>query len=98
MVDIATKILQRLCIDVTLERRYKSSLPSFVTGVKCEDIGIGSVTTWHGSPDGHVRGGASTVWGEKDTDEDEDKSDDDIDGRTTILEAKFRLDGLICHK
>lgn len=98
MVDIATEILQRLCIDVTLERRFKPSLtshPSFVTGVKCEDIGIGSVTTWHGSPDGRVRGGASFVWGEKDTDEDEDdESDNDSvhsDGRTTTLEAEISI-------
>ena len=97
LVDIATEILQRLCVDVTLEGRYRQSLtshPSFVTGVECEDIGIGSVTTWHGSPDGRVRGGASFVWGEKDADEDEDESDDDSvhsDGRTTTLEAKFSI-------
>ena len=89
MLDIATEILRRLCVNVSLERKYGAFHPPFIT---CEDIGIGTVKTWHGSPDGCVRGGACFVLGEEeDTDEYEDgESDDDSvhsDGRTT-MEAK----------
>ena len=104
LMDIATEILQRLCIDVTLESRYAGHPqcklgPSPVTGITCEDIGIGTIHTWHGSPDGRVRGGAAFVCKEdededEDADEDKESDDDDSvhsDGRTTAVEAKISI-------
>ena len=100
MMDIATELLRRLCIKVTLESRYAGQLQrklgqSPVTGITCEDIGIGTIHTWHGTPDGRVRGGAAFVCKVEDEDEDaaaDKESDDDSvnsDGRTTAVEAKI---------
>ena len=98
MMDISTEILQHLCIDVTLESRYaghpqRKLGPSPVTGITCEDIGIGTIHTWHGSPDGRVRGGATFVCKDEDEDSDEDDDSDNdsvhSDGRTTAVEAKI---------
>ena len=70
-----------------------------MTGITCEDIGIGTIHTWHGSPDGRVRGGAAFVCKEdededEDADEDKESDDDDSvhsDGRTTAVEAKISI-------
>ena len=85
-------------MNVTLERRYRAPLslhpPSMVA---CGDIDLGSVKTWHGTPDGCVREGIPLVWGRASSWEAEDESDSDTgsvdsrasDGRTTTLEAKI---------
>ena len=72
-----------------------------MTGIACEDIAIGIIHTWHGSPDGQVRGGAAFVWKDEDEDADEDKDSDDndivhSDGRTTAVEANISTRRMQC--
>lgn len=92
MIDTAKEILKPLCVNETRERRYGVPLslqPSpMVTGIRCEDISIGNVKTWHGTPDGRVRGGGSFVLGEEDTSDEHDDDSLQSDGRATTLEAK----------
>ena len=93
-IMVATEIPRQLCVDVTLECRYRAPLSLHPPAlVECGDIGIGSVKTWHGTPDGCVRGGIPLVWGEADSsveaeDDESDRDSVDTDGRTTTLEAK----------
>ena len=58
--------------------------------MECGDIGIGSVKTWHGTPDGCVRGGIPLVWGGADSsveveDDESDRDSVDTDGRMSDL-------------
>ena len=71
MLDITSEILAPLCTEVILENRYKADLSSFLSRrprlaelsatLVCSDIGIGSIDTWHGTPDVRVRGGGHFV-------------------------------------
>jgi hypothetical protein len=61
VVEICSNILVPLCTadEVILEKRYKSLLSmrgSRAAGLRCADIGLGAVQTWHGTPDVRVRG------------------------------------------
>ena len=54
-LDIATHLLYPLCSEVILENRYRTKLGCGNTFLTTAPIGIGSVDTWHGSPDARVR-------------------------------------------
>ena len=58
LLDIASTILLPLCSEVVLEKRYKAELAKMPRPpeLSCADIGLGSVDTWHGTPDLRVRG------------------------------------------
>ena len=60
-------------------------------GLEYDNIGMGTVHTWHGSPDARVRGAEVVYW--KETDETyeviQDPSDDELDGATTTVETKL---------
>ena len=51
---ISSEILVPLCKEVILEKRYASD--PVIAGIQCSDIGIGTLNTWHGTPDLQVRG------------------------------------------
>lgn len=59
ILGVCSKILVPLCKEVILEKRYRVDLSKMpmIAGLKCGDIGMGSVHTWHGTPDVRVRGG-----------------------------------------
>ena len=76
-LEICSKILAPLCEEeMVLEKRYHFS-GGFHTG----NIGIGTVKTWHGTPDARVRG--ANVILKKDKDDDDDGSSIDSDGSAT---------------
>ncbi len=59
--DKEKKVVQQLCSiplcpagSVTVEAT--SDLVSLVPGIKSDNLGIGSVSTWHGTPDIRVKG------------------------------------------
>ena len=87
MVHIAHYILVGLCSEVTLEKRYSKRLGAHAEEIQSTHIGIGSINTWHGTPDGRVRGCNIVFPG---TDE-EDASSRSSEGNTTPLEAKLSI-------
>ena len=56
MLNVSSKILVPLCREVVLESSYGEILgEQMTTELNCGDIGMGSVDTWHGTPDVRVR-------------------------------------------
>ena len=59
-LQVCSKVLQHICKPdtVVLEHTYRSLLSKkpFIDGVQTGYIGLGSGKTWHGTPDGRVRG------------------------------------------
>ena len=91
MLALASDIFLPLCRDVVLEKRYNGLLlDKPIPGVSAADLGMGSVNTWHGTPDARVRG-AQVVFREG-TDEyyeaRECSSENESDGGTTTVETK----------
>ena len=91
MLSISSEILVPLCREVILEKRYRDVLKGQVSVLTFGEIGMGSVHTWHGTPDVRVRG-AEVVY-RKETEEkyevNEVLSDDESgDGATTTREEK----------
>ena len=101
MLDIAWHILVPLCQEVTMEKRFETFLksqqpmPYVDVHIKTKDIGLGSVDTWHGTPDSRVRG-AEVLLSSRICYEDEDdiransSGDESIvsDGTTANIEGK----------
>ena len=83
MLCICSEILVPLSREneVFLETRYHSLLTTANIGVEVASIGIGSVKTWHGTPDARVRGASVVV---KMTPDDET---DISDGTTNLPQA-----------
>lgn len=102
MLDICRYILVPLCRDVKTEKKFGSFMrtqqpnPSCDEYIKAEDIGIGTLDTWHGTPDLRVRG-SEVVWGVEDNlnneevaaDISDDESIPESDGPTTNIEGKI---------
>ena len=107
MFNIASNILVPLCEEVLLEKRAQGTLSSYLSrrpspplNLRCADLGLGTVHTWHGIPDLRV-GGIEFVC--RNVEEGEDKvvalessveSGDEAesvssDGRTTTFEGKI---------
>ena len=96
MVRICSQILVPLSSEVVLENRYRSILARKRTPVQAGDIGLGSVDTWHGTPDARVRGtdvvllraseDKSVV--EDVVSEDDVSEEEGSDGATTEVEGK----------
>ena len=58
-MDILSYVLVYICHDVHLETQYRSFVDSAIyPSVKCELLGIGSIHSWHGSPNECVTGRA----------------------------------------
>ena len=55
MVALCKEIFVPLCREVLLERRYNTRI-SHVPELQSGDLGLGSVATWHGTPDARLRG------------------------------------------
>ena len=101
MLDIARHILVPLCQEVTMEKRFEiflksqQPMPYVDVHIKTKDIGMGSVDTWHGTPDSRVRG-AEILLSSRICYEDEDdiransSGDESIvsDGTTANIEGK----------
>lgn len=100
MMHICSEILVPLCGEVNLEMRYLDEVlkKPMLAGIKCSHIGMGSVSTWHGTPDARVRGGVEVVHRKEEGDpfviQESDESDDESesvssDGMTTTIEGKI---------
>ena len=97
MISLSTQIFVPLCSEVLVESRYatileRHRLPELQVG----DIGLGSVDTWHGTPDARIRG-MEVVWRKDAGDafavvDEEDVSEDEgsvqSDGKCTAVEGK----------
>ena len=85
VVEICFNILLPLSREeeVILEKRY-TSIPK-PAGLRCSYIGMGAVSTWHGTPDVRVRG-ADVVLVEEEAEV--TTEGDESDGATTNSEAK----------
>lgn len=84
---LASHILKPLCKsnEVVLENRYREILTNNPTPeITFNNIGIGSLKTWHGTPDVRVRG---TYFLNSNL---EDDAEDDSDGATSTFEAKLK--------
>ena len=95
MIEICTEVLKPLCRaeELILEAKYESVLSTAktdVTGLKAADIGLGSMKTWHGTPDARVRG-SHLVFQEVENGESEESDAELSDGATTTVEAKRRF-------
>lgn len=103
MIDIASHILVNLCHEVTLEKRYRAdtaTMPALTTSV----LGLGSIKTWHGTPDVQVRG-VAMCHGIVDEEEvcggDKEDSDSDstmTDGTVTSDSTAVHIEGKIRYK
>ena len=98
VLDVCSHILVPLCGEVLLEQRYHSSIPGgpSMPKLQCAYIGMGTVNTWHGTPDVRVRG-TEVVCGkvtreslvvDEDSDESADESHASSEGDTTTVEGK----------
>lgn len=94
--DIVSRIFVHLSSDITLEKQYWQFQFLSSKTVTQGDLGIGAEDTWHGTPDGRVRGEVNLIAGGYNDEEDapdDDSSDSDIgsvssDRKTTTIEAK----------
>lgn len=75
ILELCKTILVPLFDDVALEPRYKSKCKQ--TGAKAQDIGLGSVDTWHGMPD--VRIGCCCMVSTKEPLHADEEDNDSID-------------------
>ena len=97
MIEICTEILKPLCgaDELILESKYGSVFSKMkrdVTGLKSADIGLGTVKTWHGTPDTRVRG-SHLVYRRVENEEsgESDAESTASDGATSTIEAKRRF-------
>lgn len=82
LIDVCTNILLPLCNEVILDWRYKESLSitqQHLPTLTCGAIGLGTLETWHGTPDGRVREGEVHLLCSK-TDEGDAGSDEESNG------------------
>ena len=106
MLSIASSILLPLCRDVILEKRYwRALLERPVPGLEFDYIGMGTVHTWHGTPDARVRGAEVVYRKEEDVtyEVSQDPSDDESesgasDGATTTVETKVMTKDANLHQ
>lgn len=104
MIAIASHILRPLCREVILEISYTKALQKRpVPGLEARHIGMGSLNTWHGSPDARVRG--TEVVFRRETDETyevsqipSDNESDASDGATTCIETKIMAKDANLHQ
>lgn len=96
MISLCKEIFVPLCSEVLLESRYSTILErQGIPDLQVGDIGLGSVDTWHGTPDARIRGMA-VVWRKDSGDAfavvEEDVSEDEGsvqgDGNSTEVEGK----------
>ena len=94
MLSLCKEIFVPLCNEVILETRYTSRI-SQTPELQVGDIGLGSVHTWHGTPDARIRR-TEVVW-RKDSGEtfttveeifSEDEGSVESDGASTMVEGK----------
>ena len=93
MIAVASHILRPLCREVILESGYRNALQKQpVPGLEIRHIGMGTLNTWHGSPDARVRG--TEVVFRRETDETNevsqapsDNKSDTSEGATTCVET-----------
>ena len=94
MVALCKELFVPLCREVLLERRYTTRI-SHIPELQSGDLGLGSVATWHGTPDARL-GGMEVVW-RKDSGEtvapeeavvSEDEGSVQSDGTSTVVEGK----------
>jgi len=108
LMEISRRLFVPLCKAncVTLEKTYHSSLtPDDEELIKSQALGMGSLKTWHGSPDARLRGTEvvynSVTGGETDTEVEENSQEeqnydsDSSSGMTTTVEAKKNLSQLV---
>jgi len=96
MLSVASEILAPLCKEVIMEKRYRDVLHQ-AAPVVWGEIGMGTIHTWHGTPDVRVRGSefVCRIAAPQFEIIDEVVSSDDhaekrSDGATTTFEEKLR--------
>jgi len=95
MISLSSKVFVPLCSEVPLENkyarilwRYGMSMPELQVG----DIGLGSVNTWHGTPDAQIRGMEVVL--RVDSGEEWAVEEDDSKDESTSLEVLTRESNL----
>ena len=91
LIDVCTNILLPLCNEVILDWRYEESLSimqQHLPTLTCGAIGLGTLETWHGTPDGRVREGEVHLLCSK-TDKGDAGSDEESNG--TGFEGKISI-------
>lgn len=53
--QLANKVLVHITDDMWLEEKYRN-IPKMNPRIKFKHLGMGTSSTWHGTPDGRVRG------------------------------------------
>lgn len=91
MVELCREIFVPLCREVLLESRYFSRISEIPELQACQ-LGLGSLETWHGTPDARLRG-TEVVWrkGLDDSSafvEEVFSDDEESDGTSTPVEGK----------
>jgi len=96
MLSVASEILAPLCKEVIMEKRYWDVLHQ-AAPVVWGEIGMGTIHTWHGTPDVRVRGSefiCRIAAPQFEIIDEVVSSDDDAekrsDGTTTTFEEKLR--------
>ena len=101
MLDIASHILVKLCLEVTLEKRY-SAATATMPGLTTSRLGLGSNKTWHGTPDVQVRGVAMCrgIFDEEEVcgGDEEDSDSASTDGTVTSDSTAVHIKGKIRYK
>ena len=111
MLSVNLRILMPLCREVILEKAYQGVLVQQrlpTANIKCQSIGMGSVYTWHGTPDIRVRGTEVVcrrgneheleLEDEVLGDDGSDGGDSGSDGAATTVEGKVRFkDANLCQ-
>ena len=93
--DIVSHILAHLCTGIKLEAKYRHICSGSKT-VDYGDLGMGTHRTWHGTPDGRVRGEVNLIAGGDIDEEDvpDDSSDSDVPDDSSDSDAgSFSSDG-----
>ena len=121
MLSIACEIMAPFCQEVLMERRAQGSLSSYLSrrqnppylsrrqnpsNVKCANLGMGTISTWHGTPDLRVRSkGVEFVCLDVEEGEDnvaaadsDDESSLSSDGQTTTFEGKITFNSANLQK
>lgn len=103
MLGLASDIFRPLCREVVLERRFNRLLwDKPIPGVSAAHLGMGSLDTWHGTPDARVRGAPVVI--REGTDEyeyheaRESSSEKESDGATTTVETKVHSNDTNLHQ
>lgn len=98
LLALISKIFVHICKEVVLELSGNEPPVPMPCPVKVDYLGMGTVKTWHGTPDARVRGvdiisrkKSEHIEGSYDDSAEEDAGSRDSDGATSLFEAKLKF-------